>query len=194
MWTRVLGAGKDPAKMSLGEWEAFIDQRTAGAIDAHGRSVPEAKRKAVRARTVEADCNWLRWVFNWATKWRTPQGHYLLRENPVRGFDAPSETNPRRPVATTDRYRALRGISDQHMMEIRAFGKREEHRSYLSELLDIAAGTGRRLSAICRLRFRDLRLSDQTPYGSICWPADTDKMGRETTVPILRFVQRSIGY
>lgn len=33
---------------------------------------------------------------------------HLMRENPVRGYDIPSEKNPRRPIATTDRYEAIR--------------------------------------------------------------------------------------
>ena len=36
MWTRVLGAGKDPHSITLREWEAFIDARRSGAIDARG--------------------------------------------------------------------------------------------------------------------------------------------------------------
>ena len=68
-------------------------------------------------------------------------------------------------------------------MEVRRRGKRESAPSYLPELLDIAYGTGRRLSAICSLRYEDLR-SEDGPYGSIRWPANTDKQGRETLVPI----------
>ena len=183
LWTRFLGEKKEPDKISLQEWEDFIDHRASGAIDARGNEVPPAARKPVRARAVEGDCNWLRWVFNWASRWRTPQGYYLLRENPIRGFEVSKEKNPLRPVATQDRFEAIRKVSDEVMMDVRWNGKREERRSYLSELLDLANGTGRRLSAICGLRFRDLRLSDG-PHGSIRWPADTDKTGRETIVPI----------
>ena len=68
------------------------------------------------------------------------------------------------------------------IMETR-WGKRREARSYLSELLDIVNGTGRRLSAVCKLTFDDLRL-EQGPHGFIRWPASTDKMGQESTVPI----------
>ena len=35
----------------------------------------------------------------------------------------------------------------------------------------------------CRLTFADLML-EEGPHGSIRWPADTDKMGHESTVPI----------
>lgn len=191
MWTRVLGARKDPHKVSLGEWEKFIDDRLSGRIDARGRPVEEDGRRPVRPRAVEADCNWLRWVFNWATKWRTPDGRYLMRENPVRGFDAPKEKNPRRPVATQDRFEKIREVSDRVLMEVCWNAKRETQRAYLSEILDMVNGTGRRISAVCALRYENLRL-DAGPHGAIRWPAETDKMGRETVVPISPAVRAAI--
>ena len=114
-----------------------------------------------------------------------------MRENPVRGYEIPTEKNPLRPVASTDRYEALRKISDQQQMEIRWNGRREKQRSYLSELLDIVNGTGRRISAVCQLQYEDLRLSEG-PYGSIRWPADTDKEGRESCVPINPSVRHAL--
>jgi len=182
MWTRLLGGTRDPHTVTMGEWERFIDLRTSGAIDPRGREVPVCKRRPVGNRSVEADCNWLRWAFNWASKWRMSSGHYLMRENPVRGFEAPKEKNPQRPVATQDRFESVRAKSDQVLMETR-WGKRVDQRSYLSEVLVIVNGTGRRLSAVCKLTYEDLRL-DQGPYGAIRWPAATDKMGRDTLVPI----------
>lgn len=166
----------------LSDWERFTELRASGRVDGRGREVAEKKRRPVGARSVEADCNWLRWVFNWAVKWRANSGHYLMRENPVRGFEAPKEKNPRRPVATQDRFEAVRTVSDDVPMQSR-WGKRTEQRSYLSELLDIVKGTGRRISAVCKLTYEDLRL-DQAPHGAIRWPASKDKTGRETLVPI----------
>lgn len=82
-------------------------------------------------------------------------------------------------------------VSDEVMMEIRWNGKRERRRSYLSELLDIAAGTGRRISAVCALRYNDLRLSDG-PHGFIFWRADSDKTGHESAAPISPTVRAAI--
>ena len=194
LWSRVFGPKKDPHLISLGEWEAFIDARGAGAITGDGTPVPEGKQWRVRARTVEADCLWLRQVLNWGAKWRDQHGRYLLRENPVRGYDVPSEKNPRRPVATTDRYEKLRAVSDAVMMEIRWDGHRRQQRSYLSELLDISHGTGRRIGAVRQLRYEDLRLerTKKAPHGAIRWPEDTDKMGRETMAPISPPVRAAI--
>ena len=124
MWTRFLGTNRDPYTISLERWESFIDRRRTGELDARGKSVAENERRSVRDRCVEADLVWLKRIFSWAVRWRTPQGPYLMRENPVRGYEIPGEKNPRRPVATTDRYEAIRAVSDQVLMEIRWHGKR----------------------------------------------------------------------
>ncbi len=186
MWTRVLGAAKDPNFISPPEWERFIDQRRSGMIDARGRPVTDKQRKPVGDRAVEADCLWLRWTLNWAVKWRYPDGTRLLHQNGTLGLDVPTERNPKRPVSNDDRYAATRAVSDNVMMEVRWNGRRLVQRSYLSELLDIANGTARRITAICGLRYQDFRLepSKDAPYGSIRWPEDTDKEGREWLCPI----------
>jgi hypothetical protein len=193
MWTRVL-RNIDPHNVSLAQWEGFIDARQSGAIDARGNPVPEKDRTAVRVRPVEADCLWLRWVFNWAAKWRLADGRYLMRENPIRGFETPTEKNPLRPVATQDRYEAVRKVSDQVRMEAPGSKKAKLQRSYLSELLDIANGTGRRLSAVCELRYDALRLerTKTAPHGAIRWPEDTDKEEREWCAPISPSVRAAI--
>ncbi|MFV1988975.1 MAG: hypothetical protein ACC682_17020, partial [Gemmatimonadota bacterium] len=145
LWTRVLGVEKDPSSISLSDWEGFHDARLAGVIDARGeRANPP---RPVGPRTVEADLKWLKWVLNWATKWRTEDG-FLLAENPVRGFEIPVEKNPRRPVATQGRYEAIRARSDDVPMRVTSGGHVTTVRSYTTELLDLANGTGRRLSAI----------------------------------------------
>jgi hypothetical protein len=119
MWLGVLGAELDPHRVSLEAWERFVDGRASGAIDAQGRDVSVAERREVGPRTVQADGQWLRWVFNWATRWRLGTGAFLMRENPVRGYEAPRERNPRRPTATEDRYEAVRAVSDRVGMETR---------------------------------------------------------------------------
>jgi integrase len=89
-------------------------------------------------------------------------------------------------VASTDRCEALRAVADQVTMEVRWDGPRRVQRSYLAEIFDLAAGTGRRITAICSLRAEDLRRqpTPTAPHGAIRWPAVTDKMGRESTVPV----------
>ena len=112
----------------------------------------------------------------------------LIRENPVRGstFKVPREKNPRRPVAARERYERLRAVSD-HV----PFGRCQPQRSYLRELLDLAYGTGRRISAIRQLTYADLLLT-QGPHGSIRWPAATDKLGHESVVPFSPLVRAAL--
>jgi integrase len=195
LWSRWLGGGCDPHKITMQEWEGFIKARRSGAIDPRGKPVPVKKnQRPVRARTVEADCVFLHLVFNWAAKWRLKSGSYLMRENPVRGFAIPREHNPLQPVATQDRFEKVRAVSDRVQMENRWQGKREVQRSYLSELLDIVDGTGRRIRAVCHLEFQDLRLerTKETPYGAISWPARTDKKRKLRVVPISPTVRAAL--
>ncbi len=84
LWTRVLGPNKDVSTISLAEWELFIDHRRSGAINARGEPVVEADRRPVSIRTVESNLRCLKAVLTWATRWRSPDGQYLLRDNPVR--------------------------------------------------------------------------------------------------------------
>jgi hypothetical protein len=193
LFIRLLG-NIDPHKLTLQQWEAFIEARSSGAIDPRGNPVPEEKRRARRARAVEIDLRWLKAVLNWANKWKLENGRYLRRENPARGYEMPVEKNPRRPVATRDRFEALRAVTDRHTMFAGGRGSQLRTRSYLSEVLDIADGTGRRINAICSLRYEDLRLerSPARPNGAICWPEDADKMGYRTETPVSPQVRAAI--
>ena len=64
-------------------------------------------------------------------------------------------------------------------------------RSYLTPILVIAHGTGRRISSILKLRPEDL-LPDHGPFGALRWRADADKMGVESVVPISSEVRAAI--
>ncbi len=183
-FTRILGPNKEPGRIRLADWERFIDLRASGAIGPRGEAVSEDKRRPVRARTVESDLKWLAAVLRWATTWRDGKGRTLLKENPVRGFPVPHEKNPRRPVASQDRYEKTRAVSDSVMMTVSWNGRPEVVRSHLSELLDLANHTGRRLGAIRRLTYADI-LPDQGRYGSLRFRADTDKMGYESAIPMV---------
>ena len=190
LWTRVLGGKSDTHKITLRDWEGFIRDRKSGAIDARGNRVPEGKRKPVGDRAVECDCKWLKWVLNWGTRWQE-DGEYLLRENCVRGFEAPQEKNPRRPLASTDRYEKVRQHTDAVLMSARQADRKRIHaRSYLSEVLDMSFETGRRLSALLGLRYNDVDLTatdehgEKLPYGAIRWRGETDKTDTESVVPL----------
>ncbi len=169
MWARVLGGKKDLRLVSLGEWQSFVDRRGSGAITGRGEPVPETpeegepRRRPVGATAIAMDLLWLRGVIRWAITWRDADtGRYLMTEDPTRGFAVPHEENPKRPVATTDRFEQVVAVAPQiHPM--------------LPVLVTLAQHTGRRIGAILGLRYQDLRL-DVRPHGVIDWPARTDKL------------------
>jgi hypothetical protein len=178
MWTRVLGAGFDLRELDEDEhWSRFIQLRRSGAIDARGNAVKEDKRRPVRDRTLERDCNWLVMVLNWATT-RRERGKYLMDANPARGFDVPREKNPQRPVATEGRYLKLIAKADEHLMAVSWLGKRVKIASYLKHKLVIHNGTARRDKAVRTLRREDLRYDNDGELVGIAWPAERDKMGK----------------
>ena len=78
LWGSVLGVDADPHAVSMRQWSLFIVDRGSGTVDARGRRVAAACRKPVRARTVQADCLWLRSVFAWAVRWRLEDGTFLM--------------------------------------------------------------------------------------------------------------------
>jgi integrase len=191
LWTRVLGATKDLAKLTRGEWEAFADARRSGAITAQGEPVPDPTTRApVRQGTVRQDLLWLKWVLAWAVTWQDARtGAYLMRENPARGeaYTVAKEPNPRRPVATHDRFEKIRAVAARVTMEIRVLRDGRRRRvavaSYLPELLDLVNATGRRLGAVLQLRYEDVDVG-AGPHGGIVWPADTDKRGKRWAAPL----------
>ena len=64
-------------------------------------------------RTVGDDHLWLWGVIAWAL-----QRGLMTGDNPTGICEIPKSKNVRRPLATTDRFEALRAVSDQVMMTI----------------------------------------------------------------------------
>ncbi len=65
---------------------------------------------------------------------------------------------------------------------------------HLSELLDLAHGTGRRIRAICSLTYQDLKLAflPGAPHGAIQWPGQTEKEGKAWSAPISPRVRQAL--
>jgi integrase len=183
LWLGFLGSKKLAERNTRQEWQTFAHVRASGALDAQGNMVGPDHRKPVRPRCVQRDLLWLRSVLNWATTWQTEDGRFLLGANPVRGFETPTEENPRRPVASTDRLEAVLKAAETLEMELRWGGKARRQRAYLADILTLAAKTGRRITAILSLKWQDV-LWDQGPHGSIRWQAAADKQGREWVAPL----------
>jgi integrase len=103
------------------------------------------------------------------------------------------ERNPLREVATENRFEKTRAVSDNVVTGTWVVDSEdpEKHvfrsqRSHLSEVLDLAHHTGRRISSVLALTFADLRLqrTSEAPHGFIHWSQDSDKMAREWLTPI----------
>lgn len=189
MWRKLLIPGKDVRTLSSREWHRFIADRSSGAVDADGNRVLPENRRPTGTAAVAGDLIFLSTVLNHATNTKVEgTDQYLLDRNPAKGgaktgFPIPKERNPRRPVATHDRYLAILAVADQVKWSSSFAESVREGPSYLKPVLQLDHSTGRRISAILALRFEDLRL-DQGPHGSIRWPADTDKMGKEWSAPL----------
>ncbi len=143
-----------------------------------------------RDGTLDSDFRWLSSVFNWARK-RKEEGRRLLTENPLQDVTWPREQNVRRPVARHERFAATMG----HVDAVDSKGR-------LRCILALARYTGRRESAICKLRANDLLLSEarileavaaagmnealvrHMPLGAIRWRDEEDKIGFLFVSPI----------
>ena len=146
--------------------------------------------KSVRLGSVDGDFRWLRAVFNWARRFKI-DGRPLVSTNPMHEVEWEKEKNPMRPVASHQRFVETLKYVDT----IDASGR-------LRCMLNLARYTGRRESAMCRLRASDF-LRDEAairrvlaamgfnendaqhmPHGAIRWRDEHDKMGFATVAPL----------
>ena len=135
--------------------------------------------RPVRDRSVEADLDLLHMMLRWATTVRLQNGQRWLERNPLEGIRRPREKNPRRPVATWERFKATRAA----MVRLQREGRTDAERVRWLKIelaLVFAEATGRRLSSIRQLRWEDVNLE----RGQITWRAEADKKGRQSIVPI----------
>lgn len=181
-WLTYFGAARVVARLGEAEWNAVIQDRRSGLVNAKGALVADAsKRQPIGPRGVDADLVFLIAVFNWALSFRV-NGRALLAENPwgspghgiKRLLERPRNRAPKRPVATYDRYLAVHAAAcdvwtaakkGEAGAELRTVGadrrgvevRKWMRRSYLPELLELVEQTGRRISAICQLQYDDIR-------------------------------------
>lgn len=189
LWRTFLGPRFVVARLGLREWNALIRQRSEGEIDARGERVEDPEhRQPVGARSVARSLKVLRGACRFAARYRVPTGGFLLESDPTRGLPIPSEPNPKRPVADSERFGCLLEVADQVGM-YGADGRRT--RSYLRELLILAEGTGRRIGAILALRWSDWEPGEE-PYGVLRWRAEHDKIGRDWATPVTQEVRRAL--
>jgi len=168
------GSECDVSRLEAKDQAAFSAARLAGGIRRPDGSVT----RPVRARSVEADLVVLHQMLAWATTTRRPNGDRLLDQHPLHGVKRVSEKNPKRPVATWERFVTTREAIQQFRSEA---GTAEEIDRWLKleAALVLAEATGRRLSSIRQLRWEDIDWSQ----GTIRWRAEADKKRKEWVVP-----------
>ncbi len=148
------------------------------------------KRKSVRAGTVDGELRWLSSVFNFARHHKV-NGKRLLQENPLHDVKWEKEVNVRRPVASHHRFTETL----KHVDTVDPLGR-------LRCMLSLARYTGRRESAICKLRASDFlrdpdairaalasmgfdeNRADHMPHGAVRWREANDKQGFATISPL----------
>lgn len=162
MFLRFFGENCVVAKMSLRDWNRFIQDRRSGKI-----KPPQGKPSTgVGDRMIEQDLRFILAVFNWANLTGDGTGGVLLDRNPFKGFPIPKEKNPVRVVVKEAEYEALLSVSETMDWRFKV-------------ALILAHETGHRIGAIRRLRWSDLDLENDL----ICWRAENEKTGFEHYTP-----------
>jgi integrase len=176
-----LGKDCDVRGLTAQDQVAFVKKRLAGGIvaglDANGK---DKVTRSVRARSAQADLEVLRSMIHWATTFRVRFGIRLLDRNPLAGVRLPARgSNPRRPVASQERFTATRQAVA--LLQDEAGTESDRIKWVKLELaLVLAHATGRRLGSIRQLAWRDVDLTANT----ILWRAESDKKRKEWKVPI----------
>ena len=179
VWTAYLGASRLVESMDRATLDGFVRARRAGNL-----KVPDVNLAPHPTnRTVGADLEFLRRVCNWPLTVTRGNGKPLLDHHPLTHYAIPTNANPRRPVATYDRYLAIR----QHADEV-------DRQGLFGAFLDLVEGLGWRVTAICELRATDVDLtaSDARPHGRLRKRAETDKMGVTQWVPMSAAVRSAV--
>jgi integrase len=169
------GEDCDVSQLTERDQAAYVSQRLAGGIQCKsGRVTP-----AVRPRSVEADLVLLHNMLSWATTVRVDGGQRWLKENPLAGIRRIREQNPKRPIATWERFERTR----EAMRKLRMSSTAEENQIRWAKMefaLVLVEATGRRLGSVRQLRWEDIDLV----RGTIRWRAESDKKRHESVVPI----------
>lgn len=185
------GADRDVRTLSAIDVQNFTRKRFDGGIIRSTGTVTDP----VRARTVHADLSFWSTVLRWASTADIGGGRRLLRTHPLLGIRFPREKNPRRPVATWERFEATR-------LALQALARDAEDDSErmlwirVELALVLMEATGRRRGSIRQLAWEDF----DSARGEIRWRAETDKKGREWITPVpeallpeVRTFQRQLG-
>ena len=172
--------GKDCDVRTLTEQdqEAFTRARLAGGIT-YSRKGETKTTDPVRARAVESNLKVLHGMLRWATTVRVRHGQRLLNKHPLEGVKRIREQNPRRAMATWERYQATR-TAIRTLAEQATEPDAQRQWIRIELVLALVEATGRRIGSIRHLRWEDIDLT----RGTIRWRKESDKKRKEWLVPI----------
>jgi integrase len=179
IWTSFLGANRNVATIDFPTLDRYVRARRAGEIHV----APYELKKNPTDRAIGADFTLLQAALNHATLVVRPNGSRLLITNPVRGYEAPRNKNPRRPVATYDRFLAVQAKADS-----------VDPQQLFRAFMELVEALGWRVTAICELRASDVdrKSAPMTPLGRIHKRAETDKEGESAWVPMSQSVRSAV--
>lgn len=171
IWLTFLGATRDAGTIDFPTIDRFTRERRAGAITIEGYEL----KASPSDRAIGADIEYLMSALNHAGKVMRPAGGRLLALNPLRGYAVPKNKNPRRPVATYDRY-----------LKVIEHADTVDPQKLFGPFMGLVEALGWRVSAICQLRRSDvdLKASPSAPHGRIHKTAATDKEGVDMWLPL----------
>ena len=150
----------------------------AGGVKTH-------QAKAVGKRSQEADVRLLTTMINWGLNTCGADGRYLLDVKPMRGFKPPREASAERPVATHERYVAT--MQSLYELAVEATDPKTR-RLWLSIrfALMLVTFTGRRVSAVLRMRWSDVNVSDgKFMENALRFRRENDKKGKDRYIPFV---------
>lgn len=187
IWRAALDPLTDVNAVDRSDLDAFVRQRRAGTLTVPGRVL----RANPTERTIGADVEFLRRVYNWAStvmddaKPGDAAGRRkpLTTHQPVRNYAIPATPNPARPLATYDRWLAVRAVADA-----------VDPQALFGGFMDVIEGLGWRVSGVASLRRDDVDLAahDEAPYGQIHKRAGADKSGMDMWVPLSRGLRSAL--
>ena len=171
LWIHFLGADRDVLTVDRAVIDRFVRERRAGRIKPPNRKLTKNPSDS----TIGADIGFLQTTFNWATTVTRPNGTPLLSRNPIHGYKRPRNKNPSRPVATYDRYLAMREVADQ-----------VDPQGLFKYLLDLSESLGWRVTSLLQLRAADVSLdpAPDAPHGILRKRGEVDKMRVDGQVPL----------
>lgn len=177
------GRSRDVRTLSADDVLLYARRRREGGIsytvlDRHGKPDPRLTPPSGQ-RSAHADLVALRTMLRWACTVYHPTAGRWLDHNPLQGLQFEHERNPKRPVATEERYQKTRHAIDRLIARA---GSEQERAKWLrlGLALVLAVATGRRRGSIAGLKWQDFDFVENR----ITWRAEHDKKGVESVRPM----------